>query len=597
MPAILPPRQRSVNFGLRTRVVGLGSYGASSEKCFALDFEFLYLSPRCSGVLSSQGKILMIGDQPLCVCSRRARLKLILRALLIGCVLFACGASSTAMGRYRFDILNTDNGLPQNSVHSILQTRDGYLWFTTLDGLVRYDGVRCTVFNRASTRGINSNRFLSLYEDRDGALWIGTEDGGLTRYRDGKFHTYTTADGLPHALVITVRRTPEGALLAMTAGGLARMQGERFEVVSTDKTSFDSEIGIQGPSGNAWYRVDTELRRVKDGKVTSYAVPGGGKGVMVFNQLYEDGQGRVWIGNYANPKEGLWALKDEVMTRYSARDGLPPAALLSFCEDHEGTMWFGTDGDGLVRFKDGKFTTYTTAQGLSSNAVEAVFEDREGTLWVGTQDNGITRMTRQVITTLSEKDGLKGKIFYPIIEDRAGNIWIGNEGVNRFKDGKFTYYPLNLAPQYARNHEPHAKVQSFYEDREGRLWIGHSHGLYRFQNEEFTYDEQMTTRGSPYAIFQDSQGAFWFGFGEWLIRCHNGETEHFTINDGLHDLCSPSMKTGRAESGSAAMAGWRSTLMIIWSSTRSVTDCRATAFAPSMKMRMASCGSALMMAV
>src|SRR5436190_3383800 len=117
------------------------------------------------------------------------------RAILIGGALIWCGVCSTALAQYRFDVLNTDNGLPQNSVYSILQTRDGYLWFSTLDGLVRYNGAQFTVFNKANTKGIKSNRFSCLFEDRDGALWAGTEDGGLTRYQHHTFVTYTKADG------------------------------------------------------------------------------------------------------------------------------------------------------------------------------------------------------------------------------------------------------------------------------------------------------------------------------------------------------------------------------------------------------------------
>jgi signal transduction histidine kinase/ligand-binding sensor domain-containing protein len=470
---------------------------------------------------------------------RHYGVRLIQNVLLVGGVFLMCGASSAAMAQYRFDVLNTDNGLPQNSVLAILQTRDGYLWFTTLDGLVRYDGARYTVFNKANSKGINSNRFRSLYEDTDGTLWISTEDGGLTRYQNGQFRTYTTADGLPRNYVDRVRRTSEGKLLVLTNGGLARMQDDRFEIISTDTKSFDSDIGIQGQSGNTWYRVNTELRRVKDGKMTAYAVPPGGRDILVLNQLYEDRQGRLWIGTHLNPKGELWMLKDEQMTRYGVRDGLPHASVMTFCEDHEGAMWFGTDEGGLVRFKDGRFTTYTSTQGLASNTIEAIFEDHEHTLWVGTRDNGITRITRQVITTLSEKEGLKGKVFYPIIEGRDGSIWMGNEGVNRFKGGKFTYYPLNLAPQYALNPESVALVQAFYQDREGRLWIGHPHGLYRFENEQFTNDERMSNRESPYAIFQDSTGVFWFGYGRRLTRYQNGDVKEFTVKDGLQDLVQP----------------------------------------------------------
>src|SRR5262245_54505150 len=89
--------------------------------------------------------------------------------------------TTTARAQYRFDHWTADNGLPQNSVRDIVQTRDGYLWLATLDGLVRFDGVRFTVFNKSTSPGIVSNRFLQLYEDGKGDLWATTENSGLTR--------------------------------------------------------------------------------------------------------------------------------------------------------------------------------------------------------------------------------------------------------------------------------------------------------------------------------------------------------------------------------------------------------------------------------
>jgi ligand-binding sensor domain-containing protein len=110
---------------------------------------------------------------------------------------------------------------------------------------------------------------------------------------------------------------------------------------------------IQAPSGDTWYRTGTTLQRIRDGRITSYAVPAGGR---PFEPAYEDRQGRVWMGILFRGGE-LWMLKDEVLTWFSPRDGLPYAQLTTLCEDREGTMWFGTT-DGLVRFKDGRFTTY-----------------------------------------------------------------------------------------------------------------------------------------------------------------------------------------------------------------------------------------------
>lgn len=83
----------------------------------------------------------------------------------------------------------TDDALPQGSVYAIHETADGYLWLTTLGGLVRYDGIEFTVFAKATTSGLRSNRFTTLFESTDGALWAGTEDGFVTRYRNGSLTT------------------------------------------------------------------------------------------------------------------------------------------------------------------------------------------------------------------------------------------------------------------------------------------------------------------------------------------------------------------------------------------------------------------------
>src|SRR5258708_12441286 len=89
-----------------------------------------------------------------------------------------CG-SKRAFGQYRSDRWTTENGLPQNTANAIAQTRDGYIWFTTFDGLVRFDGVRFTVFDRSNTKALATNRFTDSSQDPLGTLWTGTQTPGL----------------------------------------------------------------------------------------------------------------------------------------------------------------------------------------------------------------------------------------------------------------------------------------------------------------------------------------------------------------------------------------------------------------------------------
>ncbi len=139
---------------------------------------------------------------------------------------------TSVMADARFDVWTTDNGLPQNSVYSIIQTRDGYIWLTTFGGLVRYDGVRFTVFDK-SNAGLPSSRFTALFEDAAGALWAGTEKNGVVRYSGGVFTTYSAADGLPSNKVRVVGADTNGDVWVYTDGGIARWDGARFVLLET----------------------------------------------------------------------------------------------------------------------------------------------------------------------------------------------------------------------------------------------------------------------------------------------------------------------------------------------------------------------------
>jgi ligand-binding sensor domain-containing protein/signal transduction histidine kinase len=466
--------------------------------------------------------------------ARHFGVRLIRNALLLGGVFLVYGASSVAMAQYRFDVLNTDNGLPQNSVYSILQTRDGYLWFTTLDGLVRYDGANYFVFNKANSPGINSNRFTRLFEDRDGVLWICTEDGGLTRFFNNTFKTYTTAHGLPHNWIFNLRQTESGDILIQTYKGLARWHDGQISIITTDLSSFDIILGYAGRSGAVWYRLGSTLRESRKGVTTDYTVPLYNPDDQNYPQLYEDREGRMWIG-YDGP--GLLMLKEGKLTAYTEKDGLPRALVTSFYEDRDGALWFGTYGGGLVKYEGGKFITFTTQHGLPGNSIVTIYEDHEGTLWVGTNASGLVRLGRQIIKAYTEKDGLHGKSFYPMLEDRAGNLWIGGEGLHRLRNGAFTYYPLNITLEARLSGAPFKRVSALYEDADGRLWIGSDENLFSFKDEQFTIETARfgldSLKTFIYAIHRDRRGAMWFCTGDGLLEYQGSQFKRYQIGDGL----------------------------------------------------------------
>src|ERR1700741_126652 len=124
----------------------------------------------------------------------------------------------------------TAEGLPQNSVGDIVQTRDGYLWFATAEGLVRFDGVRFTVFDRTSTPALPSGNIDSLTVAADGALWIGFRMHGIGRMHAGQFTLWTKDKGLSTNEIDAMAVTPDGSIWAATNAGLQRIRDGKVTV-------------------------------------------------------------------------------------------------------------------------------------------------------------------------------------------------------------------------------------------------------------------------------------------------------------------------------------------------------------------------------
>jgi len=133
---------------------------------------------------------------------------------------------SRALTQSRLSIWNSDAGLPQNTIETIVQTRDGYLWIGTEEGLVRFDGVRFVVSDRQSAPALRSSLVSSLFEAPDGTLWIGTYGGGLARLRNGQIEAFHP-EILGNDRIRQMHVTRDGALIISTAGGgLLRIDGE-----------------------------------------------------------------------------------------------------------------------------------------------------------------------------------------------------------------------------------------------------------------------------------------------------------------------------------------------------------------------------------
>lgn len=438
--------------------------------------------------------------------------------LLRVCVLLM--AAAVAHGQYQVRSWTTDDDLPQNTVHSLLQTRDGYLWLTTLDGLVRFDGADFRVFNKQNTAGINGNRFTSLEEDAAGNLWIGTEDGTVVRHRGGVFQTFAIADDVFGFPVWRLELDTTGSLVVFTREGIIRWNGEQFAPHETIAGETANSVVLWSKTGAFWYTDGQIVYRFKDDQTRRYDLPGA-TGIISLNRFLEDSRGRIWIGTVAH---GLFVLENEVWRNYSTRNGFPDNHVSPRLEDRDGNVWVATNQGAAIIGADGQIGRVTVADGLSDNVLSDIIQDREGNIWIGSLYRGLNLVSRQSVRFYTTKDGLQADIAHPIFEDREGRIWIGGKNLTLWENGEFH-------PVAGRNF---SEVTAINQDRYGRMWFGHWQGVYFLENGVFTdFTSRLGRREIVTDIHEDRGGALWLASGGGLFRWQNDEMTRLTVAEGL----------------------------------------------------------------
>ncbi|MBI5835993.1 MAG: response regulator [Candidatus Eisenbacteria bacterium] len=384
------------------------------------------------------------------------------------------------LSQYAIRTWSGREGLPQNSVTSLLQSRDGYLWLGTQEGLVQFDGIRFTVFNRKNTQQLRRNWVASLFEARDGSLWAGTAGGGLLRYRAGHFTSYTEMQGLSRDWISGVCEDSRGNLWVGTFNGVDVIPAGGLEEPGRwlHYPGVRAVALLADPDGAMWIgTMGRGLWRIQDGKIDSLGLSRDLKDSTI-TALYRDRKGALWVGTAGT---GAFVLEGgRVRRQYGRPDGLPGLMVGGFLEDHDGNLWLATDM-GLCRLRDGRIAALTTASTLHSANILSMCEDREGSLWVGTQGGGLTRVMDGKFVPLTTSDGLGRDEIGPICETPDGSVWIGTwgGGLARLRDGKITSYTK-------KEGLPGEVINALADDRRGGIWIGlMGTGLSHFDGRRF----------------------------------------------------------------------------------------------------------------
>ena len=454
------------------------------------------------------------------------------------------GTNGGGVSRYdgqKFITFTTKDGLANNWVNSIFQDREGSLWFGTNGGGVsRYDGQKFTTFT--TKNGLAGNRVGSILQNREGVLWFGTYDGGVSRYDGQKFTTITTKDGLANNWVNSIFQDREGNLWFSTRyGGVSRYDGQKFITFTTKEgLAGNSVLSVfQDREGVLWFATN-------GGGVSRYdPSTSSGQKFITFttkdglannhvNLIFQDREGHLWFGTNGGglSRYDPSTNSGQKFITFTTKDGLANNRVNLIFQDRKGSLWFGTNGGGVSQYDGQRFATFTTQDGLAGNIVLSIFQDREGHLWFGTNGGGVSRYDGQCFTTFTAKDGLADSWVGSIFQDREGHLWFGTHsgGVSRYDGQSFTTFT-------AKDGLADSWVGSIFQDREGYLWFGtHSGGVSRYDGQDwitFTTEDGLA-HSWVFSIFQDREGHLWFGTESGGVSRYDGKTfTTFTSSDGL----------------------------------------------------------------
>jgi ligand-binding sensor domain-containing protein len=241
-------------------------------------------------------------------------------------------------------------GLPQDTIRSITQTEDGYLWVGTNEGLARFDGYDFVTFTHTDG-SLPNQRISKLWAGRNGNLWIGTM-GGLVRYSSGKFKTYTAEESLPLGKIESLIEDHLGVVWVISGENLSYMHIGRFVTWPKERLALTGHPAVvyEDPDQQLWVAsAESLLKKTSDG----FSVVLGPETLHgdTVTSLLKDSDG-LWIGGTT----GILRLRGNgSLTHFTMRDGLPDDFVRVLLKDRAGNLWAGTYG-GLSRFEHGRFT-------------------------------------------------------------------------------------------------------------------------------------------------------------------------------------------------------------------------------------------------
>lgn len=432
---------------------------------------------------------------------------------------------------YSAQIIQTEQGLPQNNINSIIQSHDGYLWLATFGGLVRYDGVRFKVFDSANTPQLQNSRITALFEDGNQVIWIGHETGDLTRLAEGRFESVVVPSPAHREPISQITMDRQGNIIvAYQDGSLREAQtGVWIEGSAAADPQRGPAICARDHEGALWVLRGGALSRVVAGKthpveLNRYAAD------QLVSGICRAREGGVWIASQSQIRRRVgddWVGDAHIMF-------WPRTTITALVEMSSGTLAVATIDQGIYLLRpNARPYHFERKDGLPSDWIRTLCDDREGNLWAALGSGGLAVLRRDRAKPIASEDRWKGRTVRSIAATTKNQLWVGTDGaglyryVQEYSGERFVPVAAERAPG------TNSFVWSFAEDAEQRLWISASeNGLFQFAGDKFQPPPGLEDFLTPVRALHGSraQNAVFLGSRSGLLKYENQKLINLSAN-------------------------------------------------------------------
>ncbi|MBI5382978.1 MAG: response regulator [Opitutae bacterium] len=436
-----------------------------------------------------------------------------------------------AAGDYQVNGWSAAEGLPSSRVRDFVQTRDGFLWVVTVQGVARFDGVK---FSRADKTNeiLRSRDIYSVLEVPDGAVYFSSSSGLFLKNETG-IRLLGPESGLPNTLLFILGSTRDGTVVLSSLQGLIFVRDGRrvtregpWQQISGLVRAF-LDRGEQG----CLVAAESGLWLVRGEKIERLDAAGAGAR-PAFSCFEEMGDGRLLVGS----NTGLHSVEtDGTLQKIALPAGevkkLPPVLCLR--RDRHGSIWVGTN-NGLFRLSNGRLERADYRDHIGRSYIVQLREDREGSLWVATV-LGLFRLVDSPASTIGSDQGIDRPNTGAICRLHDGGFLVSATGgtLYRYDPVAGTARRLVLRPGADLSN-----IIALTQDLQGDVWVGSGTGLFRLEAADVDNPAAIV---SPHAepikervntLLAEKDG-LWVGTRGGLYHRQAGSYRRYTRADGL----------------------------------------------------------------